>query len=176
VRHGAAVLRNAGGIRFREMVQDVQPGPVFRHKPLRGGFRRSGPLFPLHFDEQPLPNEHQVHHRRHTLQAPGPSPPLALGPFLLKRVPGVAHHSLLPRHPPQHPRHGHSPPPSHVRRLHPVPHGATPRPPMHHLVTNLFFLLPSFFTLNSNLTIITHIRFHFLFLLTDHSSTFQIHN
>ncbi|TKY45599.1 auxin efflux carrier component 6 [Spatholobus suberectus] len=89
------------------MVQDVQPRPMFRHQPIRGSFRCSRALFPLYFTEQPLPNGHQVHHSGHPLQAHCPPLTLPLGHFLRQRVLGLAHHSVLPSHLAQHPRHGH---------------------------------------------------------------------
>lgn len=134
VRDGAAILRNAGGLRFSQVVQDVHPGPMLRHQPLRGGVRSSGALLPLHLHEQPLSDGRQVHRGGHALEARCASISVPLGNFLRGRLFGLAHHSLLARHLAQHTCHGYPAAPSHVRRLHAIAYGATRRAPVHHMV------------------------------------------
>ncbi|THU68797.1 hypothetical protein C4D60_Mb08t07620 [Musa balbisiana] len=84
----------------------------------------------------------RVRIRRSTSSAPGSGMSSSLGitPRRLRQPPSprppprLGHHPLLRRYAPQHSGDGHPPPPRHVRRLHPEPHGAAGRPAVHHLV------------------------------------------
>lgn len=132
MRNGATLLRNAGGVRLREMVEDIHGGAVLRHQPFRGGFRSSRFVLPLHRPEQPLPNGHKIHIGRHSVQSICAEFALHLVP--LQRPVGVANHHFLCFHSPQHSGHGHPFAQSYVWRLHTDPHGPACCPPMHYMV------------------------------------------
>lgn len=93
MRDGASLLRNAGGVRVGEVVEDLHGGAVLRREPVRGGVRRAGAVVPLHRPKQPLPNGHKVHIGRHSLQRLGPR--LARRLVLLQRPARLAHHTFL---------------------------------------------------------------------------------
>lgn len=94
VRHGPALLGNAGRLRLRQVVEDVHPRAVLGCEPLRGSLRGPRPLLPLHRPQQPLPNGRRVHTGRHALK--GLRPRASLGLVPPPRGPArVAHHAVF---------------------------------------------------------------------------------
>ena len=116
------------------MVENLLPGPMLRHKPLRRSVRSPSALLPLHRLQQPLPDELPVHRGGHAAEDDRVGGADDLEQRQQEGVFGMDHNSVLHLHPPQHAGDGHSVAEGDVRGILREFDGPNSGPPVHHLV------------------------------------------
>ena len=133
--------RNAATLRghdtrlwFREMVENLLPGPMLRHKPFRCSIRRPFTLLPLHRVQQPLRDELPVHRCGHAAEDHRAGGADHLEQREQEGAFGMGHNAVLNLHPPQHAGDGYSVAEGDVRGVLREFDGADSGAPVHHLV------------------------------------------
>lgn len=132
--NGATIRGNDTRLRFREMVENLLPRPMLRHKPLRCSVRGPSPILPLHRFQQPLPNEFPVHSRRHAPKNHRLSGADHLGEREQERVFGVDNNTILHIDTPKHVGDGDSLTERNVRGVLRELNGPNCGPSVHHMV------------------------------------------
>ena len=117
LRHGAALRGDDPRLRLGPVVENLLAGPMLRHQPLRRDLRRPPPLLPLHLHQQSLPNEPQIHRRRHSPKNHHALRPSNLDQFHQNRNPRLDDHNFLIIYPTKHLSHGNSTLNCDVRRI-----------------------------------------------------------
>lgn len=116
------------------MVENLLPGPMLRHKPVRGSVCSPTTLLPLHRVEQPLRDELPVHRGGHAAEDDRLGGADDLEQRQQEGEFGVDHNAVLHLHPPEHAGDGHSVTQRNVRGVLGEFDGPDSGTPVYHLV------------------------------------------